>query len=190
MFRCFGWCQLANPIPSYICNIARSCREIQATIQRYSAKGELLFMFKFSRSMTQPPFTAFLGKFAGNHGFCFYQYRAYRAHTCSGRIQPLYNLNFAPLSLGGGAVALFLLAYPAMAIASIPIAAITTRNTMGQWLGIQAADPEASASRIGWDDGMGEDLMASLFFPQQRNTEIPSGQRLHNWKITIFFVFF
>lgn len=62
-------------------------------------------------------------------------------HYC--RIQPLYNLNFAPLSLGGGAVALFLLAYPAMAIASIPIAAITTRNTMGQWLGIKAADPEA-----------------------------------------------
>ena len=38
-----------------------------------------------------------------------------------------------------------------------------------------------AASRIGWDDGMGEDLMASLFFPQR---EIPSGQRLHNWKIT------
>ncbi|CAJ1404711.1 unnamed protein product [Effrenium voratum] len=54
-------------------------------------------------------------------------------HFCS--IQPLYNLNFSPLSLGGGSVALFLLAYPAMAIASIPVAVITTRNTIGQWLG-------------------------------------------------------
>lgn len=62
-------------------------------------------------------------------------------HYC--KIQPLYNLNFSPLSLGAGSVALFLLAYPAMAIASIPIAAITTRNTMGQWLGIKPADPEA-----------------------------------------------
>ena len=62
-------------------------------------------------------------------------------HYC--KIQPLYNLNFSPLSLAGGAVALFLLAYPTMAIASIPIAAITTRNTMGQWLGVKPADPES-----------------------------------------------
>ena len=84
----------------------------------------------------------FLGKFIGTHKLCFYKVHI----QCSGRIQPLYNLNFAPLSLGGGAVALFLLAYPAMAIASIPIAAITTRNTMGQWLGITPADPEADRS--------------------------------------------
>merc|ERR1712232_518733 len=38
-----------------------------------------------------------------------------------------------------------------MAIASIPIAAITTRNTMGRWLGIPAADPNApyTPSNIG-----------------------------------------
>lgn len=65
-------------------------------------------------------------------------------HYC--QIQPLYNLNFAPLSLAGGSVALFLLAYPAMAIASIPIAAITTRNTMGQWLQVKPPDPEAGVS--------------------------------------------
>jgi len=66
------------------------------------------------------------------------------------KIQPLYNLNFAPVSAGGGAVALFLLAYPAMAIASIPVAAITTRNTMGKWLNIKPPDPEApyTASNI------------------------------------------
>jgi len=59
------------------------------------------------------------------------------------RIQPLYNLNFAPLAWGDGVVALFLLAYPAMALSAIPIAAITTRNTVGQWLGIAPPDPEA-----------------------------------------------
>jgi len=59
------------------------------------------------------------------------------------KIQPLYNLNFSPVSFGGGFLALFLLAYPAMAIASIPVAAITTRNTMGTALGIKPPDPEA-----------------------------------------------
>lgn len=62
-------------------------------------------------------------------------------HFC--KIQPLYNLNFGPLSWGGGSVALFLLSYPAMAISSIPIAAITTRNTMGKWLNIPPPDPDA-----------------------------------------------
>jgi len=62
-------------------------------------------------------------------------------HYC--KIQPLYNLNFAPLAWGDGVVALFLLAYPAMAIAAIPIAVITTRNTLGQWLGIPPPDPES-----------------------------------------------
>lgn len=66
-----------------------------------------------------------------------------------GKIQPLYNLNFSSLSLGGGSVALFLLAYPAMAIASIPIAAITTRNTMGQWLSIKPADPDKPYTLLG-----------------------------------------
>ena len=33
-----------------------------------------------------------------------------------------------------------------MAIASIPIAAITTRNTMGQWLQVKPPDPEAGVS--------------------------------------------
>lgn len=60
-------------------------------------------------------------------------------HFC--QIQPLYNLNFAPLSWAHGAVATFLVAYPSMAIASIPIAVITTRNTMEQWLGIVPPDP-------------------------------------------------
>eukprot|EP00930_Biecheleria_cincta_P006299 TRINITY_DN107295_c0_g1_i1.p1 TRINITY_DN107295_c0_g1~~TRINITY_DN107295_c0_g1_i1.p1 ORF type:complete len:551 (-),score=97.69 TRINITY_DN107295_c0_g1_i1:73-1692(-) len=62
-------------------------------------------------------------------------------HFC--KIQPLYNLNFGPLSWGGGSVALFLLSYPALAISSIPIAAITTRNTMGKWLNIPPPDPDA-----------------------------------------------
>mmetsp|Transcript_132720 Transcript_132720/g.343433 ORF Transcript_132720/g.343433 Transcript_132720/m.343433 type:complete len:540 (+) Transcript_132720:65-1684(+) len=61
-------------------------------------------------------------------------------HFCS--VQPLYNLNFAPLPGLGGAVAIFLTSYPAMAIASIPIAAITTRNTMARWLGITLPDPD------------------------------------------------
>jgi len=61
-------------------------------------------------------------------------------HFCS--VQPLYNLNFAPLPYLGGAIAIFLTSYPAMAIASIPIAAITTRNTMARWLGITLPDPD------------------------------------------------
>merc|ERR550534_280625 len=60
-------------------------------------------------------------------------------HFC--KIQPLYNLNFVPLDWLGGAVAIFITAYPAMAIASIPIAAITTRNTMARWLGIAQPAP-------------------------------------------------
>lgn len=55
-------------------------------------------------------------------------------HFC--RVQPLYNLNFVPLNWLGGGIAIFITAYPAMAIASIPIAVITTRNTLARWLNI------------------------------------------------------
>lgn len=58
------------------------------------------------------------------------------------QIQPLYNLNFSPLSWGGGTVGLFLLGYPALAIAAIPIAAITTRNNLAKVLNI----PQPSGS--------------------------------------------
>lgn len=62
-------------------------------------------------------------------------------HFC--QIQPLYNINFAPLDWAGGALGFFIILYPAMAIASIPIAAITTRNTLGQVVGVVPPDPEA-----------------------------------------------
>jgi len=58
-------------------------------------------------------------------------------HFC--KVQPLYNLNFQPLDFAGGWLGLFIVAYPSMAISAIPIAAITTRNTMGQALGIPPA---------------------------------------------------
>lgn len=61
-------------------------------------------------------------------------------HFCT--IQPIYNLNFAPLDWAHGTLGLFILTYPTMAIASMPIAAITSRNTLGRWLGLPAADPE------------------------------------------------
>jgi len=61
-------------------------------------------------------------------------------HFC--KVQTLYNLNFAPLPWLGGSLAIFITAYPSMAIASIPIAAITTRNTMARWLGIVLPGPD------------------------------------------------
>jgi hypothetical protein len=60
-------------------------------------------------------------------------------HFC--RIQDIYSLNFAPVSQGHGVVSLFLVTYPAMAVASIPIAAITLRNTLGRCLDLPPADP-------------------------------------------------
>lgn len=60
-------------------------------------------------------------------------------HFC--RIQDIYSLNFAPVSQLHGAMSLFLVTYPAMAVASIPIAAITLRNTTGRCLGLPPADP-------------------------------------------------
>lgn len=97
--------------------------------------------------------SAFLCCFLLLFAICLTALTAWSAETemqCSARpgghfckIQPLYNLNFGPLSWGGGSVALFLLSYPAMAISSIPIAAITTRNTMGKWLNIPPPDPDA-----------------------------------------------
>lgn len=60
-------------------------------------------------------------------------------HFC--QIQDIYSLNFAPVSQGNGAMSLFLVTYPAMAVASIPIAAITMRNTLARCLALPAADP-------------------------------------------------
>uniref|UniRef100_A0A7S2JKZ4 Amino acid transporter transmembrane domain-containing protein n=1 Tax=Zooxanthella nutricula TaxID=1333877 RepID=A0A7S2JKZ4_9DINO len=61
-------------------------------------------------------------------------------HFC--QVQPLYNLNFVPLGWFGGSMAIFIASYPSMAIVNIPIAAITTRNTMAQWLGITLSGAE------------------------------------------------
>lgn len=66
-------------------------------------------------------------------------------HFC--QIQDIYSLNFAPVSQGHGAVSLFLVTYPAMAVASIPIAAITLRNTMGRCLDLPPADPNNPYTR-------------------------------------------
>jgi len=55
-------------------------------------------------------------------------------HFC--KIQPFYNLNFSPLSSGGGAIAVFITAYPCLAITSIPVVAITTRNNLTRWMNL------------------------------------------------------
>lgn len=51
------------------------------------------------------------------------------------KVQPLFNLNFVSLDWAGGAVGTFVVMYPALAIASIPIVAITARNTWNQVFG-------------------------------------------------------
>lgn len=58
------------------------------------------------------------------------------------RIQPLYNLNFSPLHYAGGAVGIFIVMYPTMTVASIPIVAITARNTLNQILGLSPPSPD------------------------------------------------
>lgn len=60
-------------------------------------------------------------------------------HFCT--IQPMYNLNFAPLSWLDGLVGVYIVAYPAMSTANFPVQAITTRNTLSLLLGLEASDP-------------------------------------------------
>jgi len=60
-------------------------------------------------------------------------------HFCT--IQPMYNLNFAPLTWADGIVGIFIVAYPAMGIANFPVQVITTRNTVHQMLGLKPLDP-------------------------------------------------
>jgi len=60
-------------------------------------------------------------------------------HFCA--IQPMYNLNFAPLSWLHGFVGIFIVAYPAMSTANFPVQAITTRNTLTLLLGLEPTDP-------------------------------------------------
>jgi hypothetical protein len=70
------------------------------------------------------------------------------ASTCAAKaggnfcvVQPMYNLNFAPLDWLGGFVGIFIVAYPAMSTANFPVQAITTRNTLNLLLGWQPLDP-------------------------------------------------
>lgn len=70
-------------------------------------------------------------------------------HFCT--VQPMYNLNFAPLSWLNGLVGIFIVAYPAMSIANFPVQAITTRNTLSLLLGMEpsyAAAPLAAQNLI------------------------------------------
>jgi hypothetical protein len=60
-------------------------------------------------------------------------------HFCT--VQPMYNLNFAPLTWAGGIVGIFIVAYPAMGIANFPVQVITTRNTVHKMLGLKSLDP-------------------------------------------------
>lgn len=55
-------------------------------------------------------------------------------------VQPMYNLNFAPLDWFGGALGIFIVAYPAMSLANFPVQAITTRNTLNLLFGFEPLD--------------------------------------------------
>lgn len=63
------------------------------------------------------------------------------------QILPLYNFNFSFLTWGGGTVALFLVAYPSLGLASLPVAVITTRNTLSKVLGLPATSSDKPFTR-------------------------------------------
>jgi len=61
-------------------------------------------------------------------------------------VQSFYNQNFEHLNWLHGSIGLFILAYPTMAISTMPASAITLRNTLGKLLGALPPDPDAPVS--------------------------------------------
>jgi len=57
-------------------------------------------------------------------------------------VQPFYNQNFEHVSWLHGSIGLYILAYPTLAISTMPASAITLRNTIGKLLGAKPPDPD------------------------------------------------
>mmetsp|Transcript_63240 Transcript_63240/g.150837 ORF Transcript_63240/g.150837 Transcript_63240/m.150837 type:complete len:523 (+) Transcript_63240:82-1650(+) len=62
-------------------------------------------------------------------------------------LAPFYNINFSSLSWLHGLVGLFIVAYPTLAISTVPTSAITLRNTLGKLFKVAPPDPEEPLTR-------------------------------------------